>query len=310
MTEIEISVVVPVYGCPDALPELHRRLVDTLSRMKTSYEIILVDDYCPYGSWPIIRKICEQDKLVKGIHLSKNFGQGRAITAGVAEANGKWIITMDCDLQDSPEMIPDLYMKANEGYDIVFVRRKDRKVSKMTQLWAKLYHKTFTYLSEVNFDFDLATYLISSRRAAEQFLASKDRGRDYGMYLMWLGYEHAFIDMEHGERHSGKSSYTFVKKMKYAVGIMTGYSNRILYIPIYFGLASAIVSVFYLIYVFYLHFCLNVNPEGWTTIVASIFLFGGLILSTLGTIGVYLGNVYEIGKDRPLFVIQEKMNCD
>ena len=120
---MDVSVVVPVYGCPGAVRELYKRLADTLENANLSFELILVDDRCPKGSWEVIKKICEEDKRVVGIHFSRNFGQQRAIGAGLEKSRGDWVAVMDCDLQDRPEFITELYNKAQEGYDVVFARR-------------------------------------------------------------------------------------------------------------------------------------------------------------------------------------------
>ena len=306
---MDISVVIPVYGCPEAVVHLHERLKNTLNLMGVEYEIIMVDDCDGMNSWDEIRKVALADKRVKAIRFTKNFGQGSAITAGVKQAKGDWIITMDCDLQDSPENIPVLYKKAMEGYDVVFVRRRQRKESFFVRLFAKWYHDILCWFSEVDFDYDLGTFLISSRRAADHYIVSKDRGRDFGVYLMWLGYKHTFVEFEQEERFAGKSSYTFVKKWKYAIGIMTTFSNRILYVPVWIGACAALFSFAYIIYVFVLYFAYDANPEGWSTITAAVFFFGGAILSTLGIMGIYLGNIFDMSKERPLYAIQEIINC-
>ncbi len=306
---VEISVVVPVYGCPEAIIELYNRTKCTLEKMDIPYEIVLVDDHDSMGSWEYIEDICKKDTHVKGIHFAKNFGQMSAISAGVKESDGNWIITMDCDLQDVPENIPKLYEEAKKGYDVVFVRRRHRTDTKWNLFWAKLFHKLFSYFCELDFDFDLATFLIASRRAADKYNESVDIARDFGMYLMWLGYKHSFIEFEQGERHSGKSSYTFVKKVKYAVSTMTTFSNRILYIPVFVGTISAFCASLYFIYILFTYFVMHKNPEGWTTLAAAIFLFGGLILNALGIMGVYLGNVFEMTKRRPKYIIQKSINC-
>ena len=301
--------MIPVYGCPEAVVHLHERLKNTLNLMGVEYEIIMVDDCDGMNSWDEIRKVALADKRVKAIRFTKNFGQGSAITAGVKQAKGDWIITMDCDLQDSPENIPVLYKKAMEGYDVVFVRRRQRKESFFVRLFAKWYHDILCWFSEVDFDYDLGTFLISSRRAADHYIVSKDRGRDFGVYLMWLGYKHTFVEFEQEERFAGKSSYTFVKKWKYAIGIMTTFSNRILYVPVWIGACAALFSFAYIIYVFVLYFAYDANPEGWSTITAAVFFFGGAILSTLGIMGIYLGNIFDMSKERPLYAIQEIINC-
>ena len=306
---IDISVVIPVYGCPAAIPELHRRLSEVLSGMNVAYEIIMVDDCDKMNSWEEVKKVAEKDTHVKAIHFTKNHGQGVAVTAGVHQSVGKWVITMDCDLQDAPENIPDLYSKALEGYDVVFVRRQQRKESFLVRLFAKWYHNDLAWLSGVDFDYDLATYLIASRRATDYYVASKDRGRDFGVFLMWLGFRYTFVNYEQGYRYEGKSSFTFIKKVRTAVGIISTYSNRPLYVSIWVGLISAAFSFIYIIYAFIQYFVYDANPVGWTTVAAAIFFFGGAILSTLGVMGIYLGNIFDMSKDRPLFTIQETINC-
>ncbi len=306
---MDISIVIPVYGCPSALVPLYDRLTSVLGGMGVTYEIVMVDDCDKMNSWEEVQKVAQKDERVKAIHFTKNFGQGCAITAGVRQAKGDWIITMDCDLQDNPDNIPDLYAKAKEGYDVVFVRRRQRKESFFVRLFAKWYHDLLCLLSGVEFDYDLATYLIASRRASDHYIASKDRGRDFGVFLMWLGFKHTFVEYEQERRYEGKSSFTFIKKWKTAVGIISTYSNRPLYASIWVGAFSAVFSFIYIIYALIQYFVYDANPEGWTTVAAALFFFGGAILSTLGIIGIYLGNVFDMSKDRPLYAIQESINC-
>ncbi len=307
--QIDISVVIPVYGCPEAIPELHRRLTDTLVHMNIGYEIILVDDRDGMGSWDEIKKVALADVHVKAISLTRNCGQDKAITAGVAASRGQWVITMDCDLQDAPENIPMLYKKVREqGLDILIVRRQQRKDSAIVQLLSKMFHKVFSYLSELTFDYELGTYLIASRRAADLFVHTKGQGRDFTMFLLWTGYKKGFVELEHETRFAGKSSYTFAKKCEYALRAMTTFSNRILYVPVYVGLISALGSLIYIIFVLISWATHVSNPEGWNTLAAAVFFFGGLILSTLGVLGIYIGNIFDVAKERPLYIIQETIN--
>lgn len=307
---MEISVVVPVYGCPSALPELYRRIVSTIEAMGVPFEIVLVDDCDEEGSWEEVKKIALQDKRVKALHFTHNCGQDRAITAGVRQAKGEWVITMDCDLQDAPEHIAELYRMVKEKeVDVVFVRRNNIKASPLSRFFAKLFHRVFSFFTEIPFDYEIGTYLIASKRAAEYYKESKDRGRDFGMFLMWLRFDHDFVVFEHETRYEGKSSYSFKKKVDYAIRMMTSFSNRVLYLPIHMGAIAVIGSFIYLLVMLIYYFAFHANPEGWTTIVAAIFFFGGLILSTLGVIGIYLGNVFDMNKDRPLYIIKESMNC-
>lgn len=307
----DISVVIPVYGCPEALSELYSELVIVLERMGVSFEIILVDDCDKMGSWDEIEKISMQDVRVKALRFTHNFGQDIAITAGIRNAKGDWIVTMDCDLQDKPEYIPKLYEKVLESKtDVVFMRRKMIKASRLSRFFAMLFHKLFSYYTGVPFDYEIGTYLIASKRAAEPYRYSKERGRDFGMYLMWLGYSHTFLEYEHGNRFSGSSTYTFGKKLSYAFRMMISFSNRILYVPIRIGIVFSVGALIYLLVTLIDFFVFKANPEGWTSLVAIVILFGGLILSTLGIIGIYLGNVVDISKNSPLYVLQDSLNCE
>ena len=140
---MELSVVIPVYGCKAALHELYERLTDTLAKITDDYEIILVNDSCPQDSWSVIEKICESDKKVVGIDLSRNFGQAKAVTAGLDHSSGEWVVVMDCDLQDKPEEIIKLYNKAQEGYDVVFAKRVDRKDTSIKIFFSKMFYRIY-----------------------------------------------------------------------------------------------------------------------------------------------------------------------
>ncbi len=307
--KIDISVVVPVYGCPEAIPELCRRNTETLKAMGVGYEIILVDDRDGMGSWDAIRKEASADTHIKAISLTKNSGQDKAITAGVSVARGDWIVTMDCDLQDAPENIPMLYEKVRQQeLDVLIVRRQDRKDSAIVQLLSKAFHKVFSYLSELDFDYELGTYLIASKRATDLYVHTKGQGRDFTMFLLWTGYRKGFVELEHETRYAGKSSYTFGKKLEYAFRATTTFSNRVLYLPIYVGAVSAFGSLIYILFVI-ISWAMDVaNPDGWNTLAAAVFFFGGLILSTLGVLGIYIGNIFDVAKERPLYIVQETMN--
>ena len=158
---MDFSVVVPVYGCKEALPELHRRLVNVLESMGRTFEIVLVDDCDPYDSWSEIRRLCALDKRVHGIKLSRNFGQIRAITAGLDNCTGDWVVVMDCDLQDRPEAIVNLYEKAQEGYDVVFAKRVERQDTTVTKFFSRAFYKVYEYFTDGTYDASLCNFSVS-----------------------------------------------------------------------------------------------------------------------------------------------------
>ena len=304
---MDFSVVIPVYGCKAAIPELHRRLTDVLSLMSDEYEIIMVNDACPQNSWESIQQLCSQDPHVKGIELSRNFGQMKAILAGLDYSTGNWAIVMDCDLQDRPEEIPNLYSKAQEGYDIVFARRKNRKDGMMKKLFAKGFYKLYEYATDTEYDETLCNFSILKRDVVISYCKMREQHRSYVMYLKWLGYRQTAIDVEHNERYEGKSSYSFRKRMKLATDILTSQSDKLLRLTVKLGLMLAFVSFVAILYFLWKYFTTNVMP-GWTSLIATIMLMGGLTISVIGLVGIYVGNVFMQVKERPIYVVRQILN--
>lgn len=305
---MDFSVVVPVYGCRDALPELHRRLVETLEQMGKSFELIFVDDHDKQNSWEEIFRICQQDKRVRGIKLSRNFGQIRAITAGLDNAKGDWIVVMDCDLQDRPESIPELYGKACEGFDVVFAKRVDRKDSALTKFLSKSFYKVYEYFTDGTYDASLCNFSISRRIVIQNYCKLREHNRGYTMFIKWLGFRQTAIELVGDERFSGSSSYSFSKKMNMAFELITAQSNKPLQLSIRIGFVISLIAFTFLIYTVLRQLLFNDGAAGWTSLIASIYLMGGIILAAIGIMGLYVGNIFTEVKNRPLYVIEEDVN--
>ena len=192
---MDISVVIPVYGCRAALTELYRRLVESVSKITNEFEIILVNDNCPQNSWEVIEELCANDKRVKGIELSRNFGQMRAILAGLDYAVGEWIVVMDCDLQDRPEEIVRLYEKAMEGYDVVFARRKERRDNPIKVFLANQFYKVYRFATEGNYDGAVCNFSIVKKNVIANYCRMREQHRGYVMYIRWLGFRQTIIDV-------------------------------------------------------------------------------------------------------------------
>lgn len=308
--QVDISVVIPVYGCPGALHDLHKRLVETLKKITERYEIILVNDACPYHSWEIIKKICDEDKNVIGVNLSRNFGQIKAITAGLDMSRGEYVVVMDCDLQDRPEGIIELYEKLQEGYDVVFARRKNRKDKAVTKFLSRAFYGVLNYFSDGNYDASICNFNISRRIVIDNYCKMREQNRAFTIFLKWLGFESTVIDVEHDKRAEGKSSYNIRKKLKMATSFITAQSNKPLYMSIYIGMFFALFSLGLIIYCLVNYFTAGDIPSGWTSVFISVYLLGGIILMVLGMIGIYIGNIFEESKGRPLYVIKEKINLE
>ncbi len=301
------SVVIPVYGCRGALPELHKRLTDTLTKITDDYEIILVNDGCPQNSWEVIEELCKSDGHVKGIELSRNFGQMKAILAGLDYCSGEWITVMDCDLQDRPEDILRMYEKAKEGYDVVFARRTKRRDPFFKSLISKIFYKIYDFATDGNYDGALCNFSVVKRDVIENYRKMREQHRGYVMYLNWLGYRHAVVDVERDPRFEGKSSYTLKKRLKMAFELITSQSDKILRLTVGIGFAMTLVSLIAIIVIVIQYFTIHVSP-GWTSIVVSNFLIGGLMIMTIGIVGIYVGNIFMQTKGRPLYVVRQVLN--
>ena len=305
---MKISVVIPVYGCKAALNELHQRLIKSLSKITKDYEIILVDDYCPQNSWEVIEKICSKDKKVIGIKLSRNFGQIKAITAGLDICTGDYVVVMDCDLQDRPESIIELYKKLDEGYDVVFARREERKDSLITKLFSKLFYKVYEYFTNGTYDNSICNFSISRKAVIDSYCKLREQNRAFTMFIKWLGYKQTSIGLKADKRHSGKSSYNLKRKLKMAFEIITSQSNKPLIFSVTLGFIISVLSVFYIIFLIIKSIVTKDVLIGWTSIMASIYLMGGLILSAIGVVGIYIGNIFNEVKARPIYIIDKKLN--
>lgn len=310
MKKEKISVVIPVYGCREALFPLHERLTKSLTGIGLDYEIILVNDHCPQNSWEDIIKICDKDKKVIGLNMSRNFGQINAITAGLDNCTGDYIVVMDCDLQDRPEGIAEMFNKLNEGYDIVFARRIERQDKLITKFLSRSFYKVYDYFSNGNYDPSICNFSISRKIVIDNYCKMREQSRSFTIFIKWLGFKTATIDLPHDKRVAGKSSYDLKRKLKMAKSIITAQSNKPLHFSIGLGLIMSFLSFLVILFLF-IRFIVSGNvPTGWTSLICSIYLIGGFVLMGIGILGIYIGNIFDEVKKRPLYAIMESKNLN
>ena len=303
-----ISIVSPVYRGEKMVAELVRRNVESVGTITDNYEIILVNDASPDESWNEMVKQCEQNPKVKGINLSRNFGQHYAITAGLHFAKGDWVVVMDCDLQDRPEEIPNLYHKAMEGYDIVYARRVVRKDGFFKRLSSALFHKVFNWLSGLHTDKTIANFGIYKQCVITEFNKMPERARSFPSLVKYLGYKDAAIDVEHSERIEGKSTYSFRKLLKLGFDVIVSNSNKPLRMAVGFGFGMAAVSFLLAIYNIVARWVGIIKVPGYTTTVFSIWFVGGILLFVMGILGLYIGKIFDQVKGRQIFIVKDKVN--
>lgn len=303
-----ISIVSPIYGAENTVEELVSQIHKEISLITTEYEIILVDDCGPDKSWEKIKQLCEKDNRIVGLKLSRNFGQHYAITAGLDQSLGEWIVVLDCDLQDRPDQISKMYNKALEGYDVVQGRRENRKDSFFKKTFSTLFYKVLAYLSGYSQDSTIANFGIYNKKVISSITSMRESIRFFPTMVAWVGFRKTSIEIEHAERSEGKSSYTIGKLFNLALDIILAYSDKPLRIIIKLGMITSLGSFIFLIYNLYKYLSGQIVVLGYMSLIISIWFLSGLIMLMLGVVGLYVGKTFESTKNRPIYIIDKKIN--
>lgn len=306
--EIEISIVSPVYRSENLVDKLVDRMVVSVSQITDSYEIILVEDYGPDHSWKKIVENCNKNPKVKGIKLSRNYGQQHAIQAGLDASKGKYVITMDCDLQDQPEEIYKLLKKAKEGFEIVVASRKNRQDDVFKKMLSRVFYSVLGYLTETNQDRTVANFVCYHRKAVDALALVKDHNRYYPMLQQLIGFNYAKVEIEHAEREDGKSSYSFNKRLRLAINTILTFSDKPLRLAVKFGVLLSLFSVVSAMVLVIMYFLGDYRTDGWASLALLLSFFSGAIISVLGMVGLYVGRIFESVKQRPTYIVNETIN--
>jgi dolichol-phosphate mannosyltransferase len=308
----EISVVAPVYNQrAETLAELVRRLSISISAVTEDFDIVLVDDGSVNDAWMVISNLARTDPKVRGFRLARNFGQHVAITAGLDHADGNWVVVMDADLQDRPEVIPELYAKAQEGYDVVFVNRAQRPESFIYRMVAAFFYLILNALSGQDYNRLQGNFSIVSANAVRAFRLLREPGRFYGGILRWVGFRHGSITAAHAARDAGQTSYSFIKRVRFAVHLIVSFSTRLLYMSIVLGLLMAFVSFVMAGFIIVDKFLYPDYPlQGWPSVMTAIFFTAGVTNVAIGLTGVYIGQIIEQTRGRPLYVVASTTNSN
>ena len=305
---MELSIVSPIYRGEKMLDELVRRIIESVKDITDDYEIVLVNDCSPDNSWEKIVQLCNENKKVKGVNLSRNFGQHYAITAGLSKTSGNWVVVMDCDLQDRPEEIPNLYAKTKEGFDSVFAQRVERQDTFMKRLSSAAFYFVFSFLTDSKQDKSVANFGIYNRKVVNAILSMGDSIRYFPIMAQWVGFRKGYLPVQHAERQVGSSSYSFFKLMRLASDNMIGFSDKPLRLMLTFGFYVVIGSLLVALY-YFVKWCLGlIVVDGFTTMVISLWLIAGILTMMLGITGLYIGKIFDRVKGRPVFIIGETIN--
>ena len=303
-----LSVVIPVFNERSLITELISRVKHNVELITGDFEIILVDDGSDDDTWNLIQIEARKEDRIKGLKFSRNFGHHYAITAGLHNSRGEWVVVMDGDLQDRPEVIPALYKKAISGFDVVFVSRQNRPEKFYYRSAQRMFYWFLRRLSGINFDSRQANFSVLNKKVVEAFRLFPEHARFYSSTIKWLGFERSFILADHGTRHSGRPSYTLRKRIKLAADIILSFSERPLRFAIGFGITMSLSAILMAIWIFWRSVYFEFVDLGVSSILVAIFFVGGSILVVLGILGIYLGRVFNQVKNRPLYIITAEIN--
>jgi dolichol-phosphate mannosyltransferase len=302
---IELSVIIPVYNSEEIFPELHKRLVKTLSETVQSYEIIAVVDGCTDGSAEVIELHTKANPHLKMVELSRNFGHQTAITAGLQLSSGEMVVVMDDDLEDQPELLPKFINKAREGYDVVYGIREKRKVSMPRRLAFSFFYRLLNRLSDIDMPYDSGDFCLMRRPVVQALNAMPETNRYNRGLRTWLGLKQVGIEYERDARYSGQSGYRLIDYIKLAIdGILSFSYKPLAFVTIVgFIVASASFLAGMRLVILKLIGKAIVIP-GWASLMVSVLFIGGVQLISIGIVGQYVARIYDEVKRRPQFIIK------
>lgn len=309
----KISVIIPMYFEEAVVQECYKRVTNTLSAISEyDYEIICINDGSKDKTLDILEKCAENDERLKVISFSRNFGHQAAVTAGLKFVSGDAIVIIDADLQDPPELIPDMLKLWEQGYDVIYGKRKSRAgESPFKLLSAKMFYKALNALSDVDIPRDTGDFRLVDRKVVDTINSMPEHNKFLRGMFSWVGYKQIPYEYERKKRFAGKTKYPLRKMLKLAGDGIVSFSSKPLKIVGGLGIFSIILSFGLLIYAIVSYiFKLNNLSAGWTSLMVGITFFAGMQLLSLWIISEYIGRIYDETKQRPQYIIKKKINLD
>ncbi|HDR3337934.1 TPA: glycosyltransferase family 2 protein [Bacillus anthracis] len=306
-----ISVVVPMYFEEEVAQECYNRLKSVMLQNDINYEFVFVNDGSTDRTMEILSEIAANDYRTKIVNFARNFGHQVAVTAGIAAAKGDAIVIIDADLQDPPEFIPELIAKWEEGYEVVYAKRKQRKGETWFKLLtAKYFYKFLNYMSDIDIPKDTGDFRIIDRKVADVFNQMTERNRFIRGMMSWVGFRQTYVEYERDERFAGETKYPLKKMIKFASDGIIAFSTKPLRIVMSLGLLSVLISIIVLLYTITVKIIGNGTQTGWASIMVAITFFSGIQLLGLGIVGQYIARIYDESKNRPIYIVKETINID
>jgi polyisoprenyl-phosphate glycosyltransferase len=301
-----LSVVVPVFNEEENIEFLYNKIIEVVQQNNIAdYEILFIDDGSKDNTFQKSKEISLKNSKVRGISLSRNFGHQIALYAGIEFSKGDLVLTMDGDMQHPPEVIPELIKLQKNGFDIVNTKRIDAdKTGFFKKMTSRFFYKLINLMSDVYIEPASSDFRLMNRKAADAFLEIPERDRFTRGLISWMGFKQAFYEYKANPRHKGKSKYSWRKMMRFAFDGITSFSTKPLRVALYCGLLFFFLGMFYAGYAVYQYFQGYTIP-GWTSILVSVIVLGGIQLLSLGLLGEYLSRIFKESKNRPKYFVKD-----
>lgn len=302
----DISVVVPVHNEEGNLLMLHQRLTAALQSLGRSYELLFVNDGSQDRSLVILRELAGQDPYVRYLDLSRNFGHQIAVTAGLDHCTGKAVVIIDADLQDPPELIPELYQRHREGFEVVYARRRQRKGEGFMKRWtARMFYRLLRRLTKIDIPLDTGDFRVIDRKVVEVLKQMPEQNKFLRGQISWAGFRQTSVDYDRDERHAGRTSYTYSKMLRFALDGITAFSEVPLRFITLTGFLVSGVAFLLIVYAVLSYFFSPGYQTGWASQMVSFLFIGGIQLIGIGIIGEYLARIGANVRQRPLYIVAE-----
>jgi dolichol-phosphate mannosyltransferase len=306
-----ISIIIPCHNEAAVLPETHRRLAEVADRLKSEgeFEFIFVDDGSRDETARLLHEMTRADERVRGIRLSRNFGQQIATTAGLESAAGDAVVVMDADLQDPPELIEAMLDRWHEGYHVAYAQRTERTGESAFKLWSsKLFYRLVQRISRSPIPTDTGDFRLMDRQVVDAFLSMPERDRFLRGMVSWVGYRQIAVPYKREARFAGTTNYPLLKMISFAIDGIVSFSFAPLRLAVWSGFMALGLAVLGIIYAVILRFFADPSQwvRGWASLLVAILFMGGVQLISLGIIGEYIGRIYGEVKQRPLYFVWER----
>lgn len=303
---MKYSIIIPVFNEEANIGMLYRRMAGVLEVLSPSFELIFVNDGSRDNTLALVKELAQSDKRVRFINLSRNFGHQIAVSAGLDACKGNRVVIIDADLQDPPELILEMDARMNDGFQVVYARRRKRKGESVVKLWtARIFYRILANIASIDIPLDTGDFRIMDRKVVDVLKSMPEQNKFLRGQISWIGFKQTFVEYDRSERQGGQTGYTYAKMFRFALDGITSFSDAPLRLASWMGFVVSGVAFIALVYALYGKFILHESEPGWASVIVSILFLGGIQLISLGFIGEYLSRISSNVKHRPLYVVAE-----